>query len=593
MSAFTRHFAPLVVVAAILSIAIAGCATSRAPHISSTVTMANQPGTNVENIMPIVTPTYSNVITLNTIRLMFVPLYQFKGTSGSLDPAISIAEAPRFSNGNRTVSVQLKRYKWSTGQPVTARDVQFWENLVVAAKTKWSEYVPGQYPDNVTSFSVTGEYTFTITFNQTYNQTWLLRNALAWITPLPQFSWDKTSASGAVGNFDLTQAGAAAVYSFLANQSTSPGTYTSSPIWKVVDGPYRLAKYVPSSGYLLLAPNAHYSGAPRPTVSLAEVPFTSSASEYSVLRGGGLDYGYVPAEDLATAGYFASKGFVVAPWYGAELNFVVLNYDASGAGPLFHQAYIREALQELINEPSYVRTFLHGYGHPTYGPVPSFPLNNYTSAAQSHPKFTYSPSRAQKLLSAHGWARNAARVLTCLHPGTGLGECGAGISGGQALTLKLLYTSGSTAATNQSAAFQSSAARVGIGISLSSLPFGSIFSAIAPASRTWQMAWWGGANSSWNFLQDYPVPSQTFASNGSFNLGSYASAQMDRDLTLAISQNGNRGLLAASSYGADTVANLWMPIQPYQISVVRKSLHGALPQFATEMVYPQLWSMSG
>ena len=109
----------------------------------------------------------------------------------------------------------LKKYDWSDGAPVTARDLVFWMNLAENEKNQDAAYVPGGWMDHVASYSAPSPSTFVLKLNQTYNPTYLLYNGLATLTPLPQAVWDKTSATGAVGNYDETAAGAKKVYAYL------------------------------------------------------------------------------------------------------------------------------------------------------------------------------------------------------------------------------------------------------------------------------------------------------------------------------------------------------------------------------------------
>ncbi len=583
-----------ILVAAASFVGLGGAIVSHAAAPSGAATFAALPGSNFEDIFPIISATSVNVTSLNTIRLLYLPLYKFTSSSvaGSFDRQLSLAQAPKFANGGKTVDITLKHYKWSDGKPVTARDAQLWENLLVANKASWAEYVPGQYPDDVTSFTVTGQYTFSLTFNQALNHAWVLRNVLAWITPLPQHLWDKTSATGAIGNYDQTPAGSKAVFTFLSGQAADRSTYVTNPLWKVVDGPFRLSKYDATTNYTVLVPNSAYSGSVRPKIArFEELTYTSAASEFDALRSGVVDYGYLPATDLSQMGYLRSHGFRVAPWYAEEINFVVLNYANTSVGPIFRQLYVRKALQEFINERGYVKDFYGGIGKPTYGPVPSYPSSKYVSSGERHPHYTYSPSNAATILRSHGWRRSGGGLYSCESPGSGSTECGTGIAKGRTLSFHLLYTSGSASGTSEVAALQSELSRSGIGLTIKSLPFDSIFSDMAPGSSSWQMGYWGDANSAWNFLQDYPIPSQTLSSGGDFNLGEYKSTTFNSDAQAALSTNGTKALKKLENYASSQIPDLWMPILPYQISVIKKTLKGALPQATSEMVQPQTWSL--
>ena len=146
----------------------------------------------------------------------YIPLY----TVGSaIVPAESQADPPTYSDGNKTVTVHLKSYHWSDGTPVTSRDVVFAFNLLKANKTSWANYVPGEMPDNVTSVSAPNPSTVVFHLNRSYNPTWFTDDELAELTAFPQKVWDKESASGSVGNYDETTAGAKAVYKYLSGQA--------------------------------------------------------------------------------------------------------------------------------------------------------------------------------------------------------------------------------------------------------------------------------------------------------------------------------------------------------------------------------------
>ena len=80
-----------------------------------------------------------------------------------------------------------------------------------------------------------------------------------------------------------------------------------------------------------------------------------------------------------------------------------MNFHNPKTGPIIAQAYIRQAMQSLIDEPAYLKGPLEGYGHTDYGPVPVIPSNPYIDAYEAKGPWPYSPATAVKLLSSHGW----------------------------------------------------------------------------------------------------------------------------------------------------------------------------------------------
>ena len=195
-------------------------------------------------------PWYANVNVADFSQLLYRPLFWF-GDDGQpvFNPALSVAYAPKWSDRNQTLTVRLKHWIWSDGEPITARDVVFWMNLLVAAVSPqaasvgsssapgpgYGAYVPGEFPDNVASYRQTGTYTLVFHLDSSYNPTWFLYNELSQITPVPQHVWDKLSATGVVGNYDeqgigTATSGALGVAQFINSQSEDAGTYTIDPL---------------------------------------------------------------------------------------------------------------------------------------------------------------------------------------------------------------------------------------------------------------------------------------------------------------------------------------------------------------------------
>ena len=68
-------------------------------------------------------------------------------------------------------------------------------------------------------------------------------NGIDYITPIPQHAWDKTSVNGTIGNYDMTPSGAKAVVAYLQKAASDTTTYTTNPLWKVIDGPWELQTF--------------------------------------------------------------------------------------------------------------------------------------------------------------------------------------------------------------------------------------------------------------------------------------------------------------------------------------------------------------
>src|SRR5487761_378989 len=181
----------------------AGASLSTAAPVAAksggTVTFAEGPAAPPSYILPLAAGSYFSVTNLSDFsQIMFPPLYWF-GSNGQpkYNPALSIANAPKWSNNNQTATITMKHWKWADGQPITARDVTFWMNLLSAAVSPaaasvgsanapgpgYGAFVPGGFPQNVVSYSVTGTYSLVFHLNQSYDPTWFLYNELSQIYP--------------------------------------------------------------------------------------------------------------------------------------------------------------------------------------------------------------------------------------------------------------------------------------------------------------------------------------------------------------------------------------------------------------------------
>ena len=603
----SRLFTSLTIAVLAVSVVLAGSSPALAKSSSKsggTVTFALPPGSLPTYIFPFVSgPNSNNIDLFQFTPFMWRPLYWFgKGNQAGINYSQSVGQAPVYSNGGRTVTVHMNRnYKWSDGHPVTNRDVELWMKIFSAEKANYLAYSVGSIPDDITSmsFPASTPYQFSLTFNKAYSHLWLLYNQLSQITPIPQHAWDRTSATGAVGNYDLTVAGATAVYTFLNAQSGKEAEYASNPLWKTVDGPWHLSAFSASTGYAAYVPNSNYGGPDKPKIAkFEEIPFTSDTAEFDALRSGQLDYGYLPSEDISQEKYFKSKGYQVAPWTDFGFNDFFVNFLSPSVGPIFRQLYIRQALQKLVNQPQISKDIYHGTAYPTYGPVPVQPPNPYISKAVKDNPYPYSVSGAKKLLSSHGWAVHPGGTDTCAKPGTGAGQCGAGITNGEALSFTETVATGSAPFTAEVEAIQSSWTEAGIHVTLHQESPGQIFAGLEPCSNgnagcNWQIVNFGSPGETPTYSPEYlPTGGPWFATNGANNVQGYSNRTMDAKIAATETNSSPSAVQAFGTYAAEQLPNIWQPDYDYQLSVISPKLHGAVPQDPNLNLYPQDWTLS-
>lgn len=602
--------AAAVATAALMVSACSGSANSGSgkPVSGGTVTLAEGPGSPPTYIFPLYNGANSGNNNITLLQpLMWLPLYWFghpNNDQATINYQLSMANPPQFSADGKTITMTLKSYKWSDGKPVTSRDLVFWMNLLLAEKNQYAGYVPGGWLDHVASVSAPNANTFVLKLNVKYNATYLLYNGLALLSPIPQHSWDKTSASGPVGNYDQTPAGARKVYDYLNKESMSLSTWDTNPIWQVVDGQWHLK---PNTGFqvtgqTIMVPNRNYSGPDKPKISeLKELPFTSATAEFSALRSGAVDYGYIPVSELAGSGTLKADGYSIRPWHAWGITLVGLNFSNPKYAPLVNQLYIRQAMQTLVDQPTYIKHILLGNGTPTYGPVPTFPQTSFLSPAAKSNPYPYSPAAARKLLTEHGWTiPSGGGAATCAKAGSSAGQCGAGIAAGTKLVIPLIYASGDPVTDAEMQQMQSAFGSSGIQLALNQAPFNTVLSDAyecfgktvkkCPASST---ALSYISSPSYTYVPIYyPDGDSLFGCGGATNAGNYCNQKIQRLITQMTTESGSAAQSAFYSYQtylARQIPAIWFPNSPFQISVISPKLGGIIAQDSTGHIYPSYW----
>jgi peptide/nickel transport system substrate-binding protein len=603
------RIAGLFVLAAATTLSVAACSgsSSTTPSGASSqsagqkvaggvATFAFNQGGGANYIFPIFPGQYaSEANTADFQYLMWRPLYWFGvGSNPTINTSLSLGNMPVFSNGGKTVTVTLKPYMWSDGTPVTARDVEFFENLVAANPGGYADAVPGGYPSNIVKTTVVNSTTIQFTTDKAYNTSWFLYNELSNITPLPQQAWDKTSATGAIGNYDTTKSGALAVLKYLTGQSAQVSTYATNPLWQTIDGPWKLTAF-DSSGDLTMVPNPKYSGPVKPTLSeFKEQSYTDTNAEYDALASGsGPDVGYISPAEQGAQGQLDHLGYTETPNVSFSIAYDLYNFNNPTVGPIFKQLYIRQAFQELMDENGLTKNYDQGDGNPTCGPIPSAPANSFIDSYESSCPFSYNPAKATASLAAHGWNVVKGGVDTCKSPGTGPTDCGAGITAGEKLEFSYIYPTGGIEYPKERVQIASDFELAGVKIDLKPEIGTAVESATVPctpsqAACSWEMSTDGG----WVYSPDYyPSGEDLFATGAGANYGSYSDPEADKLIeatNLASSESPQQALDAYENYITQQAPVLWEGAD-YAPAESKTDLHGVLPLNPFTNINPENW----
>lgn len=594
---------PVLLLAGVLASACGGGKASGGnsggkPVAGGTVVFAERPGQKPDFIFPMMGYDHQSIANIEQFsRLSYRSLY-WVGKDGKpdIDYLLSLANEPVYSDGNKTVTVTLKDYNWSDGTPVTSRDVELWYNLLKANKASVAGYIKGAFPDNVTSFTAEGPKKFVMKLDAAYSPQWFTYNEISQLSPLPQHVWDKTSAGGTIGDYDRTAAGAKSVFDFLNGEAKNTSTYGTNPLWKVVNGPWVLSTYR-NDGYSEFTVNKQYSGPNKPHIDkFVEQPFTSEAAELNVLRAGGkIDYGYLPVQESAQQKVLEGAGYTVQPWDVWGAGYFVINFNHPTAGPLFKQTYIRQSLQSLINQDSYVKGPLRGYGDPSYGPIGVKPANSFLTQYDTSKTWPFNADKAVQMLTAHGWSVKPNGVSTCQRPGTGPDQCGAGIAAGAGLQFTLEYSSGLVSLDQEMQAMKSDFSRAGVDLKLTQAPFNTVLGDVAPCkpnqpSCKWEMINWGGG---WIYgINPYPSGDQLFATDAGSNYGGYSNPEADKLISANVHSADPQAIANFANFLANDVPVLWTPHEAYQLSAISNRLKNAQPQSPILSVTPEDWQLT-
>lgn len=568
-----------------------------------TITFALQPGAVPNFIFPVLDAADNSVYNNQTFEWeMWRPLYWTqKSVNPVIVPEMSLAELPTYTNGNKTVTIKMKdTYKWSDGQPVTAKDLEFDIDLIKAAVKEnpggWASYVKPHFPDDVVSMSTPDPMTLVINLSDTVNSTWFTQDILAYAgptDPIPSHAWSKTSTNGPIIDF-TNPANAKKIYDFLMQQNKAVSSYATNPLWQVVDGPYKLSQYNATTGGFTMVPNTTYGGPHVKNMSSFQgVPFTSPAAEFNALKAGSIDVGYVTQNNVPQLGTIKRLGYNTFGIPDFGLNFIPFNFEdtTNHFNKIAAQLYFRQAMAHLQDSDGYLKAIFFNAGDPAYGPVPKYPASPFLPDNASTNPYPFSIAQATSLLQSHGWKINAGGTDVCQNAGSGPTQCGAGIPAGTQLQFNLIYNSGSSVIPAMVQDLASKAKQAGINIQLSSSNFDYMIQhyndAVGPANyNTWAMVDFGGES-----INPYPTSFGLFNTGGAGQIGNYSDPKADALIQASISGTDPNAVKAEGAYITQQVPALFQPVND-RIWAWKTSISGNPDSFGSLTQFyanPEFW----
>ena len=295
--------------------------------------------------------------------------------------ALSIANKPVFSDGNKTVTIQLKKgYKWNDGKPVDAQDVLFDIALIKAAvgesAANWGSFTPGYFPQKPrehqrdrasTRWSCisSGPSTRASSSTTSSRSTSTRCRARTGTSPPPDgphLNWKVPAnakkiydylgkAGGQVGNFGATRCGRSPTARPASELQPRHGLVDAEGQPELRRHPEAVRHTIQGITYTGITPmlNAMRTGTPRYRIGRllpAHRRFRPQVPGLQRVRATRLRLG---RRDLELQGQ---------------------------VGPLRQdhpQLYFRQAMAMLVDQPAIIAGIYHGAAGPAYGPVPSVP----------------------------------------------------------------------------------------------------------------------------------------------------------------------------------------------------------------------------
>jgi peptide/nickel transport system substrate-binding protein len=551
-------------------------------------------------ILPVI-PSADNSVynAFDFIWQLWRPLYYTpEGTTETVDQSLSPADPPVWSNGDKTMSITLKPWKWSNGGTLSSKDLEFtFDETIAAVKASpadWAAYTPGYFPSTIVSMSTPNASTLVVNMKSAVNPTWMEEDIID--NGIMPAVWAKDSVNGPTLDF-TNPANAAKIFSFLTAQSKSVSTYATNPLWQDVYGPYKLSSYNATTGAFTMVPNTSYSGPHvTPQSNFVGVPFTSDAAEFNAIKAGSIDISVMPPEDYPELGTLKGLGY---DYYGMPAwgdYFVAYNYlDKTGDfNNIVSQLYFRQAMQHLEDQAGQTKAYLNGDASPGYTVISVYPENPYLPKSLDTNPYPFSISTAISILKANGWNVVPNGTDTCTKPGTAAGDCGAGIPAGTKLAFNLIYNTVAPY-TQEDEDLASNAKAAGIEISLSGSNFDYIISnyndPASPANENkWAAEDFGGES-----FSTYPTSFGLFNTGGSGQLGDYSNPQANSLINASISSPNSSAVTNELSFFETNLPVLWQPVRDH-IYVWKTGISATEPEAFENLTQytatPEFWFLT-
>ena len=537
--------------AAILLAACGGTAptsttTKQAPLQKANEVVAALPlQVGITDYAPIASATAYTIYNSGVEYMMWSPVVMVSGKD-TIDWADSLASKITTNANDTQYTVTLKNWNWSNGKPITAQDVAWTTDVLLAACTMqnppytyggcgFGMLPPSSATPVLQSAKAVGQHTVVFTLSAPSNPVMFELNGLGQIQPMPKAIWDK-------GSYTATLKLLAQIY----NKPTAPE-------YKVVSGPYKFDSMV-SNEFYKFVPNTAYGGH-QATVDWVLQYEASDSAEFAALKKQTINAGYLTASMYGSANELKgmyhqsySQGFC---WFGIMLNSANDSLDVGGA---FQDEKVRQALEYGIDQNA-IGKVLDGtltgkqLWVPNFSAIPTgFP--NLTQAvfgvSSIKDQYPFDPAKGKALLEEDGWHLNAQGVMQ---------------KGSIELKFPMNYDSGSTETANAAVILQQDWAKMGVQITPTPVAFDTLVAMTdtqAGESSKWAMNDTGGWCYEPNFYPDGAGMWGYYDSEDDYNYAPFNQA-VANEYKPGTPAQAKANMLAYAQATAQDLPFLWQP----------------------------------
>ncbi len=460
-----------------------------------------------------------------------------------IDWSRSLASAITTPDNGTTYNVTLRPWHWSDGVPVTTADVAYALHLIRQLGPDYTAYGQGGMPYIIKSLNIESPTQFQVVLQHQVNPTWFIYNGLPQLQPLPEHSW---------GKYTIDQ-----IYQL----QSMPGFFN------VVDGPLKFQRLDVGLD-LVTVPNPAFEGPKMHFQRLVLKFLQGDGAAVQGVESGDTDAAELPVTLFGAVQHLPHIHLQVLQASGFT-NVVLLNFK-NPAVAFFHDVRVRQAMEDSIDQKSFIDLVYHGLAVPEYGPIPAVPPTFLPPAMKAgHYPVGYDLAKSRALLKAAGYTPGPDGIMR---------------KDGKKLSFVFLMISGDGDIAEETEVLQDDFRKVGIEMIVREMEFNQMLAVMSGPPLGWEAGALGDP------VASYPTGENDFLTGSAQNFGGYSDPKMDALIAASIGKPGIQALYDYGEYASAQQAFIYFPTAVPAV-LVSDRLHGMADfvdpagQFSPEQLY--------